>query len=74
MKMTPLLRMPDNLPRTPEDLLENITDSIQKLELHISAMSRMHFDDALTSDEFNAIMCSLHLQLHEITQQLTIKF
>lgn len=62
-----------NTPKDAEELLENITDSIEKLELHISAMTRMHYDDGIPSDEFNAIMCGLHLQVHEIRQQLASK-
>ena len=62
-----------NAPKEAEELLENISDSIEKLELHISAMTRMHYDDGIPSDEFNAIMCSLHLQVHEIQQQLVAK-
>lgn len=62
-----------NAPKDAEELLDNITDSIEKLELHISSMTRMHYDDGIPSDEFNAIMCSLHLQVHEIRQQLASK-
>lgn len=70
MNMIPLLKASSNTPRTTEDLLENVTDSIQRLEQHIAAMTRMHFDDGLPSDQFNAIMCSLHLQIHEITSEI----
>ena len=70
--MIPQLKV-GNVPKDAEELLENITDSIEKLELHISAMTRMHYDDGIPSDEFNAIMCSLHLQVHEIQQQLAAK-
>lgn len=52
---------PGNFPKDVEELLENITDSIQKLEMSISAMVRMYFDDGLPSNEFNALMCVLHL-------------
>lgn len=60
-----------NPPKDAEELLENITDSIQKLELNITAMARMYFDDGLPSNEFNALMCSLHLQVHEISKQIS---
>ena len=70
--MIPHLKV-GNPPADLEDLLETVGDSIEKLELFISAMSRMHYDDGIPSDEFNAIMCSLHLQVHEIQQQLATK-
>ncbi|OTL47419.1 hypothetical protein B9Y01_18365 [Acinetobacter baumannii] len=47
-----------------------VTKVLSKLESYLSALSRMHFDDDLPSDEFNAIMCGLHLQVHEICQQI----
>lgn len=67
--MTPLLKSGNN-PVSPEDLLQTVSDSLSKLEHYLSALSRMHFDNDLTSDEFNAIMCGLHLQVHEICQQI----
>lgn len=67
--MIPLLKA-GNTPNSPEELLENVADSVQKLELNIAALSRVHYDDGLPSSEFNAIMCGLHLQVHEIYQQL----
>ncbi|MBJ9370544.1 MULTISPECIES: hypothetical protein [Acinetobacter] len=67
--MIPLLKQ-GNVPKNTEDLLENVTDSIEKLGLHISAMTRMDYDDGIPSDEFNAIMCGLHLQIYEIYQQI----
>lgn len=70
--MIPLLKA-GNPVSCAEQKLENIADSIEKLELFLSAMSRIHYDDHLPSDEFNAIMCSLHLQVYEIRQQLAIK-
>ncbi|MFW2077480.1 hypothetical protein ACG94X_07085 [Acinetobacter sp. ULE_I010] len=68
--MIPLLKASTNKPRTSEDLLENISDSLQRLEQHIAAMTRMSFDDGLPSDQFNAIMCGLHLQIYEITSEI----
>lgn len=70
--MIPLLKQ-DNVPKNTEELFENVTDSIEKLGLHISAVTRMDYDDGITSDEFNAIMCSIHLQVYEIRQQLAAK-
>jgi len=67
--MTPLLKA-GNKPTNSEDLLQTVSDSLSKLEHYLSALSRMHFDDDLPSDEFNAIMCGLHLQVHEICQQI----
>lgn len=67
--MIPLLKQ-GNVPNNTEDLLENVTDSIEKLGLHISAMTRMDYDDGIPSDEFNAIMFGLHLQIYEIYQQI----
>ncbi|AZC09142.1 hypothetical protein DKE47_003065 [Acinetobacter nosocomialis] len=67
--MTPLLKA-GTKPVNPEDLLQTVSDSLSKLEHCLSALSRMHFDDDLPSDEFNAIMCGLHLQVHEICQQI----
>ncbi|WP_238516719.1 hypothetical protein [Acinetobacter pittii] len=67
--MTPLLKA-GNKPINAEDKLETIGDSLSKLEHYLSALSRMHFDDGLPSDEFNAIICGLHLQVHEICQQI----
>lgn len=58
--MIPLLKQ-GNAPKNTDDLLENVTDSIEKLGLHISAMTKMDYDDGIPSDEFNAIMCGLHL-------------
>lgn len=68
--MIPLLKAATNKPRTPQDLLENVSDSLQRLKQHIAAMTRMSFDDGLSSDQFNAIMCGLHLQIHEITSEI----
>ncbi|EHU1307125.1 hypothetical protein QDT04_15060 [Acinetobacter baumannii] len=67
--MTPILKA-GNKPTNAEDKLETIGDSLSKLEHYLSALSRMHYDDDLPSDEFNAIMCGLHLQVHEICQQI----
>lgn len=67
--MTPILKA-GNKPTSAEDKVETIGDSLSKLESYLSALSRMHFDDDLPSDEFNAIMCGLHLQVHEICQQI----
>lgn len=67
--MTPILKA-GNKPTGTEDKLESIGDSLSKLEHYLSALSRMHFDDDLPSDEFNAIMCGLHLQVHEICEQV----
>lgn len=67
--MTPILKA-GNKPTSAEDKLETIGDSLSKLESYLSALSRMHFDDDLPSYEFNAIMCGLHLQVHEICQQV----
>lgn len=58
--MTPILKV-GNKPTNAEDKLETIGDSLFKLEHYLSALSRMHFDDDLPSDEFNAIMCGLLL-------------
>lgn len=67
--MTPLLKA-GNKPDSPEDLLQTVSDSLSKIEHYLSALSRMYFDDDLPSDEFNAIMCGLHLQVHEICEQI----
>lgn len=68
--MIPLLKAATNKPLTPQDLLENVTDSLQRLEQHIAAMTSMSFDNGLPSDQFNAIMCGLHLQIYEITSEI----
>ncbi|MCF0262981.1 hypothetical protein KW868_00640 [Acinetobacter guillouiae] len=67
--MIPLLKA-GNTPNSSGELLENVADSVQKLEINIATLSRVHYDDGLPSSEFNAIMCGLHLQVHEIYQQL----
>lgn len=67
--MTPLLKA-SNKPTNPEDLLQTVSDSLSKLEYYLSALSRMYFDDDLPIDEFNAIMCGLHLQVSKFCQQI----
>lgn len=52
------------LPKNTEELLENVIDSIEKLGLYISAMTTMDCDDGIPSNELNAIMCGLHLQIY----------
>lgn len=65
--MIPFLKQ-GNAPKNTEDLLDNVTDSIEKLGLHISAMTTMDYDDGIPSNELNAIMCGLHLQICKIYQ------
>ncbi|KAA8733910.1 hypothetical protein F4V57_07625 [Acinetobacter qingfengensis] len=67
--MIPLLKAGNPL-RTAEDRLENVQDQLNRLEQYISALSRMHYDDGLPSEEFNAIINGLHLQVYEISQQV----
>lgn len=58
---------PGNFPKDAEELLENITDSIHKLDMNISAMASVYYDKDLPSNEINAPGCDLHLQSHEIS-------
>lgn len=67
--MIPLLKT-GNRPQTAEDTLENVSTSLQQLELLISAYTRFHSDDDIPSDEFNAIMNGLHLQVYELCQEI----
>lgn len=67
--MIPLLKVA-NTPRTAEDKLENVSMLMSYLELYVSALSRMSYDE-MPSDEFNAIINHLHMQVHEINKQIS---
>ncbi|OUY08691.1 hypothetical protein CAP51_03505 [Acinetobacter populi] len=67
--MIPLLKAGNSL-RTAEDKLESVQDQLNRLEQYISALSRMYYDDGLPSEEFNAIINGLHLQVYEICNQI----
>lgn len=55
--------------RTAEDRLEHAQQLVNHLELYVSALSRMSYDN-MPSEEFNALMNTLHLQVHELSQHV----